>query len=168
MLCPNCGSKNPESATFCSACGANMKSASSQSFSGNNSFSDTSGFGFNNQSFDFNQPVKSQNGKGMAVAALVMGILGLTICPGITSILAVIFGIVAKTKGNRSGMATTGIVLGIIAIVMAIIGIIIMCIGGAYVYNFIQSVAPEFAYLFDFLQDPSSVISDPYAYQYYY
>jgi len=64
----------------------------------------------------------------MAVASLVLGILW--IC-GLGSILALIFGLVAKNQIKASGgqqqgdgMATAGIILGAIGVAFLILGII--------------------------------------------
>lgn len=73
------------------------------------------------------------NGKGMAVASLVLGILSISCCccNGIAAILAVIFGLCArssmKATGNYDGsaMATAGIVLGILGLVTSLIGTMI-------------------------------------------
>lgn len=71
--------------------------------------------------------VKARN-SGFAVASLVLGIVGLTICPLIGAILALIFGLFGKgdIKQSRgavkgSGMATAGIILGIIGIAAPVI-----------------------------------------------
>jgi hypothetical protein len=62
------------------------------------------------------------------VSALVLGIVGLTVLPVLGSILAIIFGGIAKGSMRRargsmkgSGMATAGLVLGIIGLVVPIL-----------------------------------------------
>jgi hypothetical protein len=69
---------------------------------------------------------------GMAVAALVMGIVGLVLLPLIGSILALIFGYAARrdirSRPNEltgEGLAVAGIVMGWIAIVLTVIGIVV-------------------------------------------
>jgi hypothetical protein len=57
--------------------------------------------------------------RGLAVAALVLGILGLMLGSFICSLLGVIFGASAR-KSSRSGMAIAGLVLGVIGIPWAI------------------------------------------------
>ncbi len=73
-------------------------------------------------------------GAGFAVASLVFGILSLLgcccCCSPLGSVLAIVFGLVAKSMMKRkgeygSGMATAGIILGIIGVIFAIIGIVI-------------------------------------------
>jgi hypothetical protein len=73
---------------------------------------------------------------GLAVASLVLGIGGLTLLPLLGSILAVLFGYMARNDIRQrpgevtgEGLATAGIVLGWIAIGLAVLGLII---GGAF------------------------------------
>lgn len=67
-----------------------------------------------------------QPGDGFAVASLVLGIISVVCCYTLVpSILAIIFGAVARSRGTiRSGMATAGLVLGIIALVIGVLYII--------------------------------------------
>lgn len=80
----------------------------------------------------------AQPSNGMGVAALVLGILGLTTgwIPGVNyvtwimSLLAIIFGGIGISKANKGeatnkGMAITGLVLGCIAFALAIIVIVL-------------------------------------------
>jgi hypothetical protein len=72
------------------------------------------------------------NGKGMATAALVLGILAVTCCccTKLFAILAIVFGFCAKSAMKRTGnydgsaMATAGIVLGIFSLVMVVIAVL--------------------------------------------
>ena len=73
---------------------------------------------------------------GFAVAALVLGIL----MSGITSVLAIIFGFIARAQIKRSqdaergrGIATAGIVLGFVGIAASILLAIV--VSGALKYN---------------------------------
>lgn len=79
----------------------------------------------------YNEPIKEE-GKGMGIASLVLGILSVTCCCGgwLPSILAIIFGIISKSKKkDNNGMALAGIILGAIGIVFSIISIIILSTG---------------------------------------
>lgn len=74
-------------------------------------------------------PVKPNS--NMAIASLILGILGWTILPGLASIAAIITGHMAKNEIKSSlgqlggdGMATAGLVLGYASIA---IGICIFC-----------------------------------------
>lgn len=70
-----------------------------------------------------NDAPSGEEGKTQAIWALVTGILGI-ICCGPCAIAAIILAVNAKNKGNTSGMATAGLVLGIIGCVLWLIGII--------------------------------------------
>ena len=71
---------------------------------------------------------KPGGGHGLAVASMVLGLVGICFWP--LGILAIIFGGVAKARmsraGERSGsaMATTGIVLGIIEVALGALGVL--------------------------------------------
>jgi hypothetical protein len=69
---------------------------------------------------------------GMAVAALVMGIVGLTLLPLVGSILALIFGYMARNdirqrpdEVSGDGLALAGIVMGWIAIGLSVLGLLV-------------------------------------------
>ncbi len=83
------------------------------------------------------------DGKGLSVAALVLGLLGILgswvfLLPGgvvlgiftiIFSILSVVFGVIGRKKsklvyGKASGLATAGLVLGIISLSLAALNLI--------------------------------------------
>lgn len=75
-----------------------------------------------------------QNGKGMSIAALICGILGIVgsfipvVCyfTLILSILGIIFGVkgqkIAKATGEGKGLATAGLVLGIVGTAFGAVG----------------------------------------------
>jgi uncharacterized membrane protein HdeD (DUF308 family) len=82
------------------------------------------------------EPAPAKRGNGFAVAALVLGLIGLIIfswIPGISfftaiplGVLAVIFGIIAVVKsksraGKGKAMGITGAILGVLAIAASII-----------------------------------------------
>lgn len=65
--------------------------------------------------------VQKAEGNGMAVSALVLGIIGVALnlipfLPYILGLLAIIFGIVGMKNPIRQGMAKAGLILGIITI----------------------------------------------------
>lgn len=88
----------------------------------------------------------AQKTNGMAIASLVSGILGLTMCAGIGSVFALIFGYVGRGQIKRSqgtegggGMAMTGIILGWIGTTLTIL-VFALLIGGAItLFNWSQS-----------------------------
>jgi hypothetical protein len=73
---------------------------------------------------------------GLAIASLLLGIGGLTILPLLGSILAIIFGYMARKDIRQraglvsgDGLAVAGIVLGWISIGLAVLGLLV---GGAF------------------------------------
>ena len=92
MFCNRCGANIPDGSTFCPSCG--------------------------NQ---FGNVAPKTPGLGLAIASMVLGIISLLCFPYITGVLAVIFGAVAKNKGCRSGMATAGIVCGIVGVALWVV-----------------------------------------------
>jgi hypothetical protein len=102
MYCTNCGAQNPDGSSFCQKCGAALGTAAAPT--------------------PVIQPVAiARKTSGMAVASLVLGILGFM--TGITAVLAIIFGAVAlgqiaKDPGlDGKGMAIAGLVMGIVVVV---------------------------------------------------
>lgn len=69
------------------------------------------------------QPAPSNGGNGLAIAAFVCGILSVTICTGsgLVQIAAIIMGIIAMKQGQKKWMAVTGLVLGILGVVLTVI-----------------------------------------------
>ncbi|MBE5867913.1 MAG: DUF4190 domain-containing protein [Lachnospiraceae bacterium] len=57
---------------------------------------------------------------------MVLGIVSFFCFAYITGILAVIFGAVAKSKGNRSGMSTAGLICGGIGVVLWILSLLFL------------------------------------------
>lgn len=76
--------------------------------------------------------VSSNNGKNLSIAALVCGILGIVgvfipvvvYFTPVLAILAVIFGVMGRKRLGKSGLATAGLVLGIIALAVSVLGIL--------------------------------------------
>lgn len=94
----------------------------------------------------YGNQMPAQQTNGMAITSLVSGILGLTLCAGVGSIAALIFGYIAKAQIKRSqgmqggsGMATAGIVMGWIGTILTIL-VFALLIGGAItLFGFSQS-----------------------------
>ena len=116
MICPICGANNPDNAQKCVSCDAILTAQNSEA------------------------------GKGMAIAALVCGILSFLICPGLCGILAIIFGIVAKKQGYKGAMATVGLVLGIVGIVAAIVVAIFSIVVPLIAAGSAAAAAPTYYY----------------------
>ncbi len=86
-------------------------------------------------------PMAAPASSGRATASLVLGICGLTFCPIICSILAIIFGALAKREINERpgmggwGQAQAGLILGIVGIALWVIGILLLVVLGVLVEN---------------------------------
>lgn len=126
--CPTCGTAAAPEASFCRKCGASLTGASSPRAAippavgvppppGQPVAWGTVG--------PDGRLVAPQN--GYAIAALVLGLVGLSslLCGAsvISSILAVVFGIIGRKKAaqglsTNGGMATAGLVLGVIGVVV--------------------------------------------------
>jgi hypothetical protein len=109
MYCAKCGAQNPDDGKFCQNCGAGLTPAPAAS----------------QPQTVYVQPVTATSTSGMAVAALILGILGLFV--SFLGVLAIIFGGVGIAQTNKNpnlkgkGMAVAGLVLGIIAVAIWII-----------------------------------------------
>ena len=137
MVCKNCGAELAQEAKFCTVCGAQVETTvppqQQYTTSGEYSAQPQAGQPVYTQPV-MQQPVyaaQNQPGHGFAVASLVLGIVSFFCCGFITGILAIIFGAVAKNKGNRSGMATAGIICSAIAIAMWVIILVVIIISAS-------------------------------------
>jgi hypothetical protein len=115
MFCAKCGTQVEEGSKFCQKCGAAVPQTVTQA-----QMKSAQPAGF--------QPGAAIKNSGMAVASLVLGIVGMVFFPFVPSILAIIFGVIGTGQVKKSngllkgkGLATAGIILGIIAIVIVII-----------------------------------------------
>lgn len=111
MFCSNCGEKNAAGAKFCSKCGEPLTKTAAA------------------VEAPAPRAATGEKTSGMAIAALVMGILGFLFF-GLLSILAIIFGGIGISQTNKDpnlkgrGMAVAGLVLGILGVIGGIIWII--------------------------------------------
>ena len=141
MLCKFCGTNNPDGATYCANCGSGLEASTAQYTYDGPAYSEPN---YNQGQYSqnqYNDPYNQQNayqntyqnpyangpvnppnpGLGFAIAGMVCGIVSFFCFAYILGTLGIIFGIVAKSKGCKSGMATAGIVCGIIGIVLMIL-----------------------------------------------
>lgn len=123
--CSKCGKEINENAKFCPYCGKavgdlNMNSSFSNANEGKDNTNDANLV------------------RGSSIASLALGVIGLLInligifSFGLSSFIAIIFGILAisfgiyaKTKNSKDGFSTGGLICGIIATLLSIVGIII-------------------------------------------
>jgi hypothetical protein len=136
MFCPECGANNPDEAQFCQDCGAPLGEAASQAEPVQPLAPPPS------------QPpeprleggVPPEGGpptSGLAIAALVLGILGvIQVLPVVGSALALLFGYMARSDIrdrpaalSGEGLATAGIVLGWIGVGLWVLGALGLVLG---------------------------------------
>jgi hypothetical protein len=126
MFCAKCGTQIEGGSRFCQKCGASVPPPAGQYDA---SFQPTAAPATAPPA----QPASYQPGtavktSGMAIASLILGIIGMISIPTmLLSILAIIFGAIGMGQVNKSngllkgkGMAVTGIILGILAILLTI------------------------------------------------
>lgn len=89
-----------------------------------------------NQAYQYPQYQENpEPGKNLAIASLVLGIASFFCCGTICSILGIIFGVMSKSRQKENnGMATAGIVLSVVALVLGIIGIVVGIATGLFDY----------------------------------
>lgn len=101
MFCDKCGAQIDAGSTFCGSCGAPVAAPAQAQPT------------YTAPAADAAMP-----GKGLAIASMILGIVSLLCFPAITGTLGIILGGVAKSKGCTSGMATAGIVCGVIGVAL--------------------------------------------------
>jgi len=99
MYCSECGKENPDDAQFCSSCGSVLTSTPTEA------------------------PAVVVKTSGMAIAALVLGILSIFTL-GLTAIPALIFGIISLVIIEKSGGRLTGRGFAIVGIVAPVLGLL--------------------------------------------
>ena len=126
--CMHCGGKIAEGEKFCQNCGSSVEEAKVEPV--NNVEQTTVQYnGVDNMQGNVNAPKKTN---GLAIASLVCSLVGLIVFGVIMGILAISFGVTAKKRmqilsnEGGKGLATAGIVIGIIDIVFALIGTVVL------------------------------------------
>lgn len=127
MICKNCGFDNNDQAQFCVSCGTPLEQPVEQQNYQQPNYQQPNyqQQPYNNGYNQYQQPANVP-GKGFAVASMVLGIISFFCTPIITGLLGIIFGGVAKSKGYRGGMATAGIVCGIIGLALWLLMVVFM------------------------------------------
>lgn len=118
MLCKNCGNLNEPESKFCTFCGADLSSTNTEESPDTPTPAPTY---YTSNVVPQNTNQNSEDGKGLAIASLVLGIVSFFCFAYITGILGIVLGAVAKSKGYKGAMATAGIICGALGIVLWII-----------------------------------------------
>ncbi len=150
MFCPQCGAPNEDDSIFCGNCGAVLdpdaelpevseESTAESAHAGPEAEPEARALAVMpeeepapyEQPARYEQPVPSRPTSGLAIAALALGISGLTIFPFLGSILALIFGYMARNEIRRrpdevtgGGLAVAGIVTGWIGVGLTVLSIL--------------------------------------------
>ncbi len=142
MFCKRCGAEHPDGTRFCSFCGTSMidrnnnydpRYGQAQQNGYQNQYNQQDPYQqYNNGQNMYQNPYDpyyrapvSNNGRGLAIASLVLGILSIFVFAVIAGPLGIIFGCMAKSNGYRGAMATAGIVCGIIGVVSWILMLVV-------------------------------------------
>ena len=80
---------------------------------------------------------------GAAVTSLIFGIAGFFCLYIIGPIVAIITGIIGRKKPAKRGMATTGLVLGIVGLVVHVLAIIVFVVAGGFLVESTKTVSPS-------------------------
>lgn len=121
-FCTKCGAQNADNAQFCESCGGKLESQ--QPINAQQTVVNEQPIV--NQQQNQTQGQQNTPGKGLGVASLVCGIVSFFCFGFILGVLAVVFGGIAKSKGYKGGMATAGIVLGVVGLALYLICIIFL------------------------------------------
>ncbi len=139
MYCQNCGSYYAPGASKCSACGAWL--INTDSLVKDNLYNPDNAYIHNNIQDSYqntnNNLVKTDSGKGMGIASMVLGIVSIVLFWGPffglpCGIVGMVLACVAKSKGYEEGMQRAGYVTSFIGIALCAVYFVIWII---YILN---------------------------------
>ena len=133
MYCPKCGAHNPDNHEICESCGLKFGSAVRKSVYDP----------VTNTYKPLPITLPSIPGKGMGVAAMVLGILSIVFCWALfislpLAVIGVTLGGMGNSKANtigvRNGCAVAGIVCSCITLGILLTSVIILVAEGYYIF----------------------------------
>lgn len=116
--CTNCGQQLGEGVQTCPSCGSVQPTSGGQAATPGPAPGGMAG------------AVPMRRTEGLAIASLVLGIVGIVACPLVGSILALVFGNRAQERIRNDpmlegeGMARAGVILGWIGVGLAALGVV--------------------------------------------
>ena len=122
MYCPQCQAENPDHAQICSACNCSLTAAPPPPASVPPPPASMPPSAASAPPSIPPQPMKTC---GLAIASLVLGILGFVTC-GLTGILGLILGIVALSQISRKPLDLKGQPLAIVGITLSAVAFVVL------------------------------------------
>lgn len=88
------------------------------------------------QPYNYYQQPAYHPGKSYAIAGMILGIVSFFLLTLVTGILAIVFGCIARSKGFKTPMALSGIILGSISIGLGLISFcfLVVAFSGGLLY----------------------------------
>ncbi len=135
MFCQKCGCKNSDGASFCSHCGAPINAQKTQ-------------FQYQHN-VNFQTSAPRVPGKGMGIAAMVLGITACVLCCYIyfalpCAIVGLVLGILSRSKAKKAGLknvcAIAGIACSAVALGLSILFVVYVIIIGAYLFSSLYEI----------------------------
>ena len=130
MFCSNCGKENPDNAKFCASCGTPFTGTPNPQNAPPPQPQYTA------------QPVAAQHTSGMAIASLILSIVGF-------SLFGIIFGGIALGQIGKNpnlsgkGLAIAGIILSVIGLLLTIVFVIISLVSGPILQQIQNQIIPN-------------------------
>ncbi len=148
MYCPNCGKEVNDEFLHCPDCGTRMQPPARQAPPPHNYAPEGAEYTPGYAPYRPNPtPTSAEPAENFANASRICGILSVALLfcvPIALPIVAIVMGIVAKSRGNRSHKATVGIVLGCIGLFLALaVGILSLLL---YMRDVSSAVINDFGY----------------------
>ena len=125
MYCTNCGANLPDGTKYCSSCGTPVGAPQRPMQ-----------VTYAQQNYIPYQQPENPTGKGLAIASLVLGIIGVVNMGSLVfSLVGLILGCVARGKGYKKGIGTAGIVLGIVGMIF---GLVVVGLFSMIIYELVR------------------------------